>query len=83
MDTELKHTRISVLVHGILGVVAAYVAVQVDILLAGVIGIVLLVAVGYPLERLVGKRGFKWWFANGIFIYLLLWLVVWIYLFNL
>ncbi|MEE9405860.1 MAG: hypothetical protein V3V26_00465, partial [Candidatus Aenigmarchaeota archaeon] len=49
----------------------------------GVVGIGVLIAVGFLSEKLVTKKGMKFWAANGIFIYLFIWLVSWVYFFNL
>ena len=49
-----------------------------------IIGFVLLIVIGFITERIVGeKKGIKWWFGNGGFIYILIWVVVWVLLFNL
>jgi len=83
MDRDLKHARISVVIHAAIAVSMGYFSTWLmNSLYAGVAGIVVLVAIGYPLERLAGNRGLKWWFANGIFIYLFFWLVSWTYFFN-
>lgn len=83
MDTELKHIRVSLIVHvaAAIGVAAVSFWLQ-NNLFAGVLGIAVLLIIGYPLERMAGKSGLKWWFANGIILYLFAWLVGWIYLFN-
>ena len=84
MEPELLHSRISVAVHIVAAIVISYVSFTLqNTLYAGVLGIVVLIAIGYPLERVAGKKGFKWWFANGIFIYLFIWLVGWTYFLNL
>ncbi len=49
----------------------------------GGVGIGVLIAVGFLSEKLVTKKGMKFWAANGIFIYLFIWLVSWVYFFNL
>ena len=83
MEKGLRDARISVIAHTIAAVLVAYFSLWIqNNVYAGVVGLVVLIAVGYPLERLTGKRGFKWWLANGIVLYLLVWLVGWIYLFN-
>ena len=83
MDPDVKHARISVIVHAVAAVIIAFISYWIRTpLYAGVIGIIVLVAIGYPLARFTGKRGFTWWLANGILVYLLLWLVGWTYLFN-
>jgi len=81
---ELNKTRISVAVHAVVGLMVAYITTfSIRGALGGALGIVVLLAIGFALERGLGKKGIKWWFANGIFIYLFMWLVGIIYFFNL
>jgi hypothetical protein len=83
MEKDLKHSRISVIVHAFSAAAVAYASASIsNTLYAGALGIAVLIAAGYPLEKAFGKRGFRWWFTNGIFIYLFVWLVGWIYFFN-
>ena len=83
MDTNLKHARISVSLHAIAGVIAGMLSFMLNNpAYAGLLGLGILVGLGFGIERVTGKRGFKWWFGHGIFIYLLLWLVSWTYFFN-
>ena len=83
MDTDLKHSRISLVIHAVAAIAVSYLSIYLGGgLLPGAVGIVVLVGIGYPLERLTGKRGFKWWFVNGVIIYLLIWLVGWTYFLN-
>lgn len=84
MERDIKHARISVIIHTAAAIVVANISILLaNNLFAGVVGIATLVAIGYLLEKFLGKRGFKWWFANGMFIYIFVWLVGWIYFFNL
>ncbi len=84
---ELRHDRIGMGIHTVLGMVVGWLSVQLASMLGNwltfFIGIVILIVVGYGLERLLGKKGLKWWFANGVIIYLLIWLVSWTFFFNL
>ena len=82
MDKDLKDSRISVVVHAIAAVTVAYASVQMGGLLAGVLGLAVLIALGFLLQKVTGKRGLKWWLSNGLIIYLFLWLVGWIFFFN-
>lgn len=87
MDPELKAARITVGVHTLLAIIMGWLSPVLSgqfmtNWMPGIVGIILLVVVGYGTERLVGKKGFKFWAANGIFIYLLIWLVSWVYFFN-
>ena len=87
MEQELKAARITMGVHTFLAIIAGWLSPLIagqfgTNWAAGLTGIVLLIVVGYGTERFVGKRGFKFWLANGIIIYLLIWLVSWVYFFN-
>lgn len=83
MEKDLLHGRVSVTLHAVVAILVGYFSFWINNnLYAGLLGLVLLVVMGYPLERFTGKRGLKWWFANGIFIYLMLWLVSWTYFLN-
>lgn len=81
---DLKAIRISVTVHVLLAVLVAYVTTYLVTEMSGLaVGIVLLIVVGFGLERALGKRGIKWWIANGVWLYLFTWLVAGLYFFNL
>lgn len=86
MMDDLTQTRISVAIHAVVAILMGWVSVQVAAasrsLFAGVLGIVVLIVIGYLTEQVTGKRGIKWWFGNGVIIYLLVWLVSWVYFFN-
>lgn len=83
---ELTQTRISIGIHTVIAIVIGWVSVQVAAasrtLFAGILGIVILLVIGYLIEKVTGKKGIKWWFGNGVIIYLLVWLVSWVYFFN-
>lgn len=38
---------------------------------------------GKILENKFGKKGIKWWISNGLFIYLFIWIISWLFLLNL
>lgn len=87
MDNELNASRVTMGVHSILAILVGFLSPIIGMQygtnwVPGFIGIVILLAVGYGLERFVGKRGFKFWLANGIIVYLLIWLVSWTYFLN-
>ncbi len=80
---ELRLSRISVIVHTFLGVAAGWLSNYVGDMLYGVgIMIVLLLISGYVSEKLVNKKGIKWWLANGGIIYIFLWFISWVYFLN-
>ncbi len=84
---DLMHARIGMGTHTILGIIVGWASIPIAAMLGNwltvLIGIVILIIFGYGMERLLGKKGIKWWFGNGIIIYLLIWLVSWTFFFNL
>ena len=85
---DLNASRVTMGLHAIVAIIIgafspALAAMYGTNWVAGAVGVVVLVAVGFLTEKLVMKRGMKFWAANGIFIYLFVWLVSWIYFFNL
>jgi transcriptional regulator of nitric oxide reductase len=82
---ELKETRISLGIHTIAGIAAGYVS-QVLAATSKLYSIgamlIILFAVGYFTELVLKKKGIKWWMSNGGLLYILVWLVSWIFIFN-
>jgi hypothetical protein len=84
MDPELKAGRITVGIHTAAAILMGWISPQMGSgWISGLLGIALLVVIGFASEKLVAKKGIKFWAANGIFIYLLIWLVSWTYFLNL
>lgn len=84
MDPDLKATRISVLTHAIVAMIIGWVSLQLaTFYYAFPLAIAVLIALGFIMERALGKRGIKWWIGTGVIIYLFVWYVTWTYLFNL
>jgi hypothetical protein len=80
---ELNVSRISLGVHTIAGIAAGYVSyVLANNLYALGAMIVILLVTGYATEFALKKKGIKWWLSNGALLYVLVWLVSWIFLFN-
>ena len=80
---ELNASRISLGVHTITGIAAGYAS----ILLGGAlyslgVAVIILIITGYATEFILKKKGIKWWMMNGGLLYILVWIVTWIYLFN-
>ena len=86
-EKEISQARIVVVIHLVAAVFAGWVSIQIALLsrslFAGVFGLALLVGIGFLTEKLVSRKGLKFWLGNGVIIYLFFWLVTWIYLFNL
>lgn len=81
---ELNISRTSLGIHAVLGIVAGYVSVWLmDVLFAVAVAIVILIVTGYVTEMIVKKKGIKWWLTNGGALYIIVWIVSWVYLFNL
>jgi hypothetical protein len=79
---ELLQSKVSVVIHTIAGIIVGLLSINFDVWLSFLIGIILLFGIGYMGEILFGKKGFKWWLSNGFIVYIFVWLVTWIYFFN-
>ncbi len=81
---DLNLSRISVGLHVVAGVTAGYLS---DYLsnnwLSLTCGVLMLIATGYIAEMVTKKKDMKWWVSNGLILYLLVWFVTWVFLFNL
>jgi len=84
-NPELRASRITISIHALIGIAIGWMSPMVgNNWLAGLIGVAVLVVVGHLSEKAVGeKKGTAWWFGNGAFVYLLIWLISWTYFFNL
>jgi preprotein translocase subunit SecY len=85
--TEEYQSRASVLIYTVAAIAVGYASLQVAPLagnmLTILIGLVLAWVVGKLVQVFLGKKDTKWLLGNGIFIYLFVWLVSWIFFFNL
>lgn len=79
---DLKEVRISVSIHTVAGMIMGWLSFILNDSKALILGFVFLFVIGFLTERVLGKRGFKWWLSNGIVIYILVWIVAWIFLLN-
>lgn len=79
---ESRAEKIAVGLHTIVGVIAGYVSIVLPQLYAIPLGIALLVVVGTISMIVSHKKETKWWLVNGIWIYLLVWLVAWTFFLN-
>ena len=81
--SDLTAVRVSNIVHTLLALGAGWLAPQFhSASIGGAIGLVLLVAVGYPLTILLGRKGVKWWLQNGLIVYLFFFLASWAWMVN-
>ena len=81
---ELNESRVSLGIHVVAGLIAGYTSFFFESALYSVgLAILLLIITGYATEFVLKKKGIKWWLTNGGVLYILVWLVAWIFFFNL
>ena len=81
---EQKETKISLSIHTVVGIIAGYMSSMFGEMLYSLgIAIALLAITGYAVSFALKKKGMKWWLANGGVIYILVWVLVWVFAFNL
>ena len=79
---EQRAEKMTVAAHTLAGVAAGYLSLLFPKIIALPAGIVLLMAVGFASQKMARNKGLKWWAGNGIWIYLLVWLVAWMAFLN-
>ena len=83
---ELTQVRISIGIHFIAGVLMGWVAFMLSgtygDLYAILLSLAVLLGIGYLTERILERKGVKWWISNGVFIYLFFWIISWVFFFN-
>jgi hypothetical protein len=80
---DLTVSRVSLGIHTAAGIAAGYVSyILASNLYAIGTMIVILLITGYATELTLKKKGIKWWLSNGALLYILVWLVSWLFLFN-
>ena len=83
MNRDILMGKISVALHAAAGLAIGFASFSLqNNVYAGGLGLIVLLALGFSLERLAGKKGLKWWLAHGVIIYLFLWLAGWVYALN-
>jgi sulfite exporter TauE/SafE len=80
-DAELRTTLVYAIVGAIMGYVSLIINNTAYAFVAAAIGIVVITLVMAKIWKI--KEDAKWWFGNGGFIYILIWLIVWTLLYNL
>ena len=85
MDPNLKAQRVSVAVHAVFGLIAGYLSLYFSRFLYALgASLILLIIIGFITQKTFGKgKDRKWWLGNGVAIYILVWLMAWVLLFNL
>ncbi len=79
-DMEMKTT----VIFTILGIVAGYASFLINNSAQSFFLMVLLAVIFVLVLKKLLKvtEGYKWWFSNGLTIYILLWFITWIVLYN-
>lgn len=82
-DPEIRHSRISVIVHLLAGFSLSLISITLaNNLYSGILGLAVLAALSFVMFK-KARHGIKWILSNGTIIYLFSWLVGWVVLFNL
>ena len=80
-DTNVS--KVSLGIHTAAGIAAGFVSyILANSLYAFGAMIAILIITGYATQFALKKKGIKWWLSNGAALYILVWLVSWIFLFN-
>ncbi len=80
---ELNTSRVSLGIHIVMGAVAGYLSMFMGMALYSLgLAILILIITGYATQFILKKKGIKWWMSNGGVLYILVWLVAWIFFFN-
>ena len=86
MDNDLTHIRIAIGLHAVVAIAMGWVSILVSGLYGDtpsiLAGLVVLWVIGKATNKMTGKKDFKWWFGNGVIIYLFVWLISWIVFYN-
>lgn len=76
--------KVSLAIHTVAGIIAGYVSLFFEGVLYSVgAALAILIVTGFATEFILKKKGIKWWMTNGGILYILVWLVSWVYFFNL
>jgi len=83
---DLKHVRVTISLHIAVAIVVGWLSVVVSGFygdwISILVGLIILWLTGKIASKVVNKDT-KFWFSNGVFVYLLIWLISWIVFFNL
>ncbi len=82
-----RHARLSVIIYTISAVIVGFASLQISPLagnmLTILLGLVMAWVAGKVVQSVVGQKEVKWLIGNGLFIYIFVWLISWIFFFNL
>jgi hypothetical protein len=78
-------------IHALVAIAMGWISIEIVAmsrsLVAVAVGLVVLYLTGFVAQKATGaetgRNGLKWWAANGLIIYLFVWLISWTLLFNL
>ena len=81
----MKKENISIGVHCLAAITAGFLSRWLENSAAALaVAVLILLITGNMAEKITkGKKNLKWWFANGLLIYIFIWLITWIALYNL
>ncbi len=80
---DLMASRVSVSIHTVVAIAIGYISLFFNSgWYALILAIVVLIALSRGIEKIVNARGRKWWLGNGAFIYFLIWIVSWVFFYN-
>ena len=86
LSKEDTHIRISVSIYILAAIAVGFASIIISSYAGNMLTIAIAIAfgwvVGKPVQSIVGKRDIKWLIGNGLFIYLFVWLISWIFFFN-
>jgi len=87
MADDITHIRISIGLHAAVAIAIGWISVLFSSFYGDMpsilVGLIVLWVLGRGTRMLVGRKEMRWWFGNGVIIYLFVWLISWILFFNL
>ncbi|MCD6477603.1 MAG: hypothetical protein J7K87_01240 [Candidatus Aenigmarchaeota archaeon] len=78
----MKEENISFWTFSIIGIIVGAISIFFDWKTSFLIAVIVLVLIGEIIGKKF-KKNTKWWLSNGGMIYLLMWIISWVFFFNL
>lgn len=79
MDKE----KLSTLIHGLVGAGVGFLSSLLGkVMYIAFAAVIILYVTGRAAESVAEREDFKWWVGNGVVPFVFLWLVTWVFLFN-